>query len=514
MLSHQRRFSLISGVLPWLLVLTAWLALAPLQFGGRVAYILVNGNSMAPTLHKDDLLLLRPAPQYTTGDIVAYRDPQIGPVIHRIIKQQDSHFTMRGDHNTFTDPYHPTSADVIGKLWLRVPKLGKYVAELRTPLNLTILSSIIGTIAMVTITDHPKASLTPPKQRRISHPQNPIIFDLLVILGVIALGFLGLGGFALTRPLDRAVTETLDYQHSGQFTYMAPAPSDIYDAGTVQPGDPIFRQLIDQVTVGFHYQLTTLYPASVAGTYRLLAELSSADGWKRTLELQPETPFNGLTCATTGQLNLLDIQLLIDNLEERTGVHRNTYKITIIPQVMVSGQLGGQSFEDTFAPHMVLEISPLQLQLVHIGEGNPLHPSELKDLKRASSEPNTLSLLGQELKISMVRQIALVGIILTLSAVEVLGLLVFWTTRGDESARIQLKYGGQLVAVQDYNPLRTNAKIITVGSIDDLIKIAETHNSMIMHQTQGMRHRYFVQNDKALFYYPAHNSATTMGERS
>src|SRR6266496_6188934 len=105
---------------PFLLVLfgSALIAFAPLQLGGQAAFVIVNGNSMEPLYHRGDLVILRTADDYQVGDIVTYRHPQIGPVIHRIIGRDAERFVFRGDHNNFIDPYRPIRSELIGKSWI------------------------------------------------------------------------------------------------------------------------------------------------------------------------------------------------------------------------------------------------------------------------------------------------------------------------------------------------------------------------------------------------------------
>lgn len=94
----------LSAALVLLLVAVAWIAVAPIQFGGQAAFVIVNGNSMEPVYHRGDLVIARQVFDYQIGEIVAYRHPQIGPVIHRIIGREDDRFVFKGDHNTWIDP--------------------------------------------------------------------------------------------------------------------------------------------------------------------------------------------------------------------------------------------------------------------------------------------------------------------------------------------------------------------------------------------------------------------------
>src|SRR5690349_16962017 len=117
----KSRWRQINGLLAALmLVLTGatWLTLAPAQLGGQSTYVIVNGNSMEPVLHTGDLVILHTAADYQTGEIVTYRHPQIGTVIHRIIGRDSGRYIFRGDHNSWIDDYRPSRDALLGKLWL------------------------------------------------------------------------------------------------------------------------------------------------------------------------------------------------------------------------------------------------------------------------------------------------------------------------------------------------------------------------------------------------------------
>jgi signal peptidase I len=73
----------------------AWLALAPAQVGGAVTYVIVAGASMEPHIHAGDLVLVRSAPLYHVGDVVAYQNREMGRVVlHRIIDLQGGRYVL------------------------------------------------------------------------------------------------------------------------------------------------------------------------------------------------------------------------------------------------------------------------------------------------------------------------------------------------------------------------------------------------------------------------------------
>ena len=101
-----------------------WLNFAPTRLGGDSIYVVTSGISMEPRFHTGDLAILRPASSYEIGEIVGYKSPRIGIVMHRIIGEKGGDFLMKGDNNNFVDEYHPAPSDVVGRLWLHVPKVG------------------------------------------------------------------------------------------------------------------------------------------------------------------------------------------------------------------------------------------------------------------------------------------------------------------------------------------------------------------------------------------------------
>ncbi|HET9186370.1 MAG TPA: signal peptidase I, partial [Acidothermaceae bacterium] len=107
-----------------------WYFFAPSGLGGKTSYVVTHGVSMEPQFHTGDLAILRAAPEYRVGDVVGYRSATLGTIVmHRIVADDGGVFTFKGDNNSWTDPDHPTRADLIGRLALRVPHGGRYLAS-------------------------------------------------------------------------------------------------------------------------------------------------------------------------------------------------------------------------------------------------------------------------------------------------------------------------------------------------------------------------------------------------
>ena len=60
MTSYRRWSTAITSAIWLVLTAAIWIAFAPIQMGGSLAYVIVNGNSMEPNFHIGDLVIVRP----------------------------------------------------------------------------------------------------------------------------------------------------------------------------------------------------------------------------------------------------------------------------------------------------------------------------------------------------------------------------------------------------------------------------------------------------------------------
>lgn len=120
-------------------IILFWVFLAPTTVGGNSEYLIITGNSMAPEFNVGDLVIIQPKAEYHVNDIIAFSDPNLNKTIfHRIIEADLDHFKLKGDNNTWVDSFQPQYSDIIGRLWLHIPKVGAWFSWFRTPVVLSI----------------------------------------------------------------------------------------------------------------------------------------------------------------------------------------------------------------------------------------------------------------------------------------------------------------------------------------------------------------------------------------
>jgi signal peptidase I len=137
-----------TAVFAVVLLLGAWLLLAPGQLGGATRYAVVEGASMEPGLSKGDLVLVRAGTTPAVGDVVLYRDPTLGVrVLHRVIRVDGDRLVLKGDANDFVDDARPRSTDVVGSYWFAVPRAGAALSWMQAPPHAALLAFLLTLVA-------------------------------------------------------------------------------------------------------------------------------------------------------------------------------------------------------------------------------------------------------------------------------------------------------------------------------------------------------------------------------
>jgi signal peptidase I len=504
------------------IMIAVWLAFAPTQVGGVASYVIVIGNSMEPGFHRGDLVIAHHEPVYRSGDAVVYRNQELQNfVFHRIISKQLGHFTLKGDNNAWVDTYQPTAEEIVGKLWLHIPRGGYVIQTVRSPFIMALLAGALGTVLTAGMfAGRTKGRRTmnkvSPQQRFISSKkrsefaaaevkrqasQESLSFNRgeifegsFFVLGLIALSALILGILAFSRPTTRLSENEISYDHLGVFAYSASAPQGVYDANSIKSGDPIFTKLTCSVTINFQYALLAAGAENIQGTYQLTAiVLEQASGWQRKLPLQDEQSFSGTGFGTTAHLDLCQMQSLTTVLEQETDFHPGMYTLIITPNIKVAGAISDQPLETSFTPTLTFRYDQLQFFLVrNEAQENPFAVTETGILRTATEEGNTLLLLGKEFPISMLRAIAMYFLLISVGGLLLLGLKLRALSEHDSVRFFRLKHGSLIVDVQNIDsPAASN--IIEVTSMDALAKLAERFNTMILHRDLREFHAYYVQ---------------------
>jgi hypothetical protein len=475
---------------------------------------------MAPRIHTGDLALVRPASQYRVGDIVAYRSPLLHTVVlHRIVGQAGDRYVLKGDNNNFLDPTHPGRAEIIGKLWLRVPHGGVVLGWLRTPAIAAVLS---GGAALLLLLgsgrrrrrrrDRRRPNAAPNHQgdRPMSRPSHPISTrQIFTACAITAGAFLVLGVLALANPTTRAAAAKTPYTEKVSFAYRATAPSGaVYPNGVVRTGDPVFLRLVHRIQVTVGYRLAATAPHRVSGSLGVGLRLASPTGWSRTLQLAPPARFAGDHASRKVTVDLNRVLSLIGRVETLTGAPSGgEYSLAVVPRLHLSGTVADQPITSAFAPALSFQLDPLKL-LPGSGattSGNQpggLTPTRRLTVTTSTAASNKLGVGGHGLPVATARWIAVVGFLIAVAGLVFTGLEERHRPE-DPTARIQGRYGHLIVPIGGITPSPARAPI-DVTTIDALAQLAERSERLILHHQRDATNTYLVDDEGTLYRYQTH----------
>ncbi len=535
----RRRLTLILSTAAFLAVVAVvWWYFAPTDIGGSTRYVVTGGTSMEPRFHTGDLAIVRPASQYKVGQVVAYWSTLLHTVVlHRIHAIHGNAYVFKGDNNDFLDPTHPTRAELLGKLWLHLPRGGRWLADLHSPAGVAVICALLGAFALFGFGEQQR-------RRRKRHRRDApgsihqgialvntssdqsvgrrINFGAFLTASAAAAAvFVVLGIVAFTRPASRMTPATTAYTQRVSFGYSADAtPGPVYATGTIHTGDPIFVSLVHQLGVHVKYRFVSPAPHDIAGTEKILLRITGQSGWSHNVVLTPPTRFGGDHTSTLVTLDLPQIQKLLGKVSSLTGMAPG-YTISVVPEVHITGSVAGHPLDLSFEPAMNFELGGPQLisQGASSAVGGSTSSSSATNLTAtrpgavgtAGSAPATITVLGVSPKVSLLRWISLVGLLLS----GVAALFFYLRKRGEpfvESVRIQNQYGHMIVPIVGGDDLGWPP--VDVPNIKSLVMLAESGQRLILHNRKDNVDTYMVNEEGTVYRYQVKPSNVVWGEWS
>ena len=512
-MSMGRITGIAAGLLAAAALAAAWVFFAPTQLGGGTSYAILVGNSMEPDLHRGDLAVVREQSIYRPGDVVLYDSRELGSkVLHRIVRVEGDRFVLKGDNNSFLDPERVTEDQIVGSLWTSAPAVGRVSEWLRVPLHSALLVGFVTLIALgggigtgAAIRrgagprkPRPRVAAPPRVPRRIPDELRP----LLTGLGVAAIACVGLAVASFGRPLTSAATVEGAYAHQGRFEYEANvARTAAYPDGHVSTGEPIFQRLVPRLRITFSYRLESERPVTAGGTIALDARISDGRGWERVLPLAAERRFADGEETVSGLLDLGRVQRIADEVRTLTGSGQTAYIVDVLPQVAVTGRVGGEAVEETFAPALTFDVADLRLQ-PNLGGAEGVGPFAPRQTGSGTQAvPAEISLGPLSISVATARWVSVLGF----AVVLVLGGLALAAGRrradADEHDRIRARYGHLLLPVARPGSWENAVELADIAA---LARLAEHQGKLILHVAEGSDRSYVVEDGGTVYRYRVH----------
>jgi signal peptidase I len=520
----------LAGILFLAILALFWVFFAPVQLGGSTLYSATVGDSMEPLFHAGDLAIVRRRPSYRVGDIVLYESEILHrPVLHRIIVIQNGHYFFKGDHNTFVDPGYATSKDLLGRLWIHLPKAGSILSWFGAPSHTAILAAIAVGFLFVGGAGGGKRrrrKRAPTNRRPVQassamsgisgfiHRPRKSAENIVAAVASILAAMLIAAGFGATLARTQSVT---GFHQTGRFSYSAKTihPSTTYPDGIARSGQPIYLSVIKNMSVAFSYRFVSKLSHRVHGTMTLKALITSGGSWHHIYTLEKTKGFTGDSARVAGTFDLRHLQALTNEISTEAGTAGATYTVQLEPIVHIIGRVNGQQIKSRFAPVLPFTLSPAVLDLSIPQTVAPpgatytppsaaqtlatgLHPTQPGMV--STTVPNYLSVIRYRFTVSSVR-----GVGLALAGFALLAFLwkllkprrEVWS----HEKRISVKYGVVLVDVAALIADTPNSRTTIVPDFESLAKLAQYCERPILRETHEQSVAYAVEDEGRLYVH-------------
>ena len=135
------------------------------------AYFIVDSNSMAPKINKNDLVIIKEKSKYKEKNIITYKEND-NYITHRITRIEGNRLVTKGDANNNLDKI-VYKKDVIGKLVLIIPNVGLIKKIIISP---KVLEILLLTLLIISITTSYKTKNIRTKVKKPIKGLNPNVY--------------------------------------------------------------------------------------------------------------------------------------------------------------------------------------------------------------------------------------------------------------------------------------------------------------------------------------------------
>ena len=293
---------------------------------------------------------------------------------------------------------------------------------------------------------------------------------------------------------------TCEYSHNGYFNYVVYLKNNsVYNTSILYPGQgAIFKKITDHINGSFTYQFQCNTPATTQGSYTVVAQIQT-DLWEKEFSIVPTTSFNATNASTsfttTFPIDFTRFENVVNEINEETGVTAGDPTLRIICTVHLFAETEQGDIIDSFAPFLSI---PLGGNIIEIGGSLSQSKAGSLEETRDVVQPEVVTQRNTWFIIALV-------VIITLSM-----FLLLTKTKSTEATekllkKIHKKYGEWIVDVEKPLKRSLGAEVVSMKSLEDLVKVSEELGKPILHYTastgSSKQHLFYVLDENTQYEY-------------
>lgn len=339
---------------------------------------------------------------------------------------------------------------------------------------------------------------------------SPIIKITSLVIAIALLIGCAVGVWnAFTAPVEKQEKVTkLTYSQRGDFGYSAVLGNNtLYGNVTLTEKDTLslLLRIADSIEGKFSYSFTSDPPIQQAThTVKVVSTLSNPDNWSKDIELVPEVIETG-PFTVTYPIDTVQLLELAKVIEEQIGIQGNSYNLTIQATVRTTAQTDYGTIDELLTQTM----------------SGTLQPTKLTWAKEPSLSQTLYGSLQDTVTVPVDRGASRIGWCVALGIVLLLSVYIGWnyaqakplplSAAEAEARRAMKKHEEILVDVENLPGAKpedmilalssSEGMMVSVGSLEELVKVAETLLKPVLHKADTNRHIYWVIDGMTRYEY-------------
>ena len=338
-----------------------------------------------------------------------------------------------------------------------------------------------------------------------------LVTALLVFFILLSLVSLLVLYYTHATPLEETlVTSPYTYAHYGTYNYIASLkPNTIYDNRTtlkLEKEGSIYRRVTNFTDVDFTYLFQGNLPANFSIQYRVDEYVETAR-WRKRIGGLPQETINATGNSANISINNLptiyppSIQQFVTSIDKETGIFTTQFKLNITVEIRIKANTSEGTINESFTPTSTMEFKSTAT------EGEII---TISDLEHTKSGKITKIIKIHRSWVSHQRNISY-GLSLAAFSSLAITTWVFIQTRPHKPPKpeklledIIEPYSG-IIAEATQEPSKREphlrpATVVTMKTLEDLVKIADTLDKPILHTHKPPETHIFRVFDDATQY--------------
>ena len=133
----------------------------PSVFGYSV--LIVASPSMTGAIEAGDAIIIRKSDSYAVGDVITYfPEDESFSVTHRIVRMEGDKFYTKGDANQSEDSDPVLMEQIVGKVAVKLDKVGYFIEWLRSPVGIIFAATFIVLLILIIVIADKRRGKTDP----------------------------------------------------------------------------------------------------------------------------------------------------------------------------------------------------------------------------------------------------------------------------------------------------------------------------------------------------------------